>query len=99
MEPYFRREKYYFRGRWFSCGEKCPHSHAVFCPTQDLTVSQIKQIRLLIDQQMKENDQALLDTEAARNDSLREIGNMLHDSCIVSNNEVFFFCCCEIYPW
>ena len=63
---------------------------SLFCFTQDLTVTQIKQIRLLIDQQMKENDQALLDTEAARNDSLREIGNMLHESCIVSNNEVFF---------
>ncbi|XP_076447670.1 serine--tRNA ligase, cytoplasmic-like [Babylonia areolata] len=54
---------------------------------KDLTVTQIKAIRLLIDQQMKENDQALLDTESARNESLREIGNMLHDSCIVSNDE------------
>lgn len=54
---------------------------------KDLTVSQIKAIRLLIDQQMKENDQALLETESARNESLREIGNMLHESCIISNDE------------
>ncbi|KAL8595160.1 Serine--tRNA ligase, cytoplasmic [Nucella lapillus] len=54
---------------------------------KDLTVSQIKAIRQLIDQQMKENDQALLETESARNESLREIGNMLHSSCITSNDE------------
>ncbi|KAK7101526.1 serine--tRNA ligase, cytoplasmic-like [Littorina saxatilis] len=54
---------------------------------KDLTVTQIKQIRLQIDQQMKENDQALLVVESERSDTLREIGNMLHPSCIVSNNE------------
>ncbi|KAK7488578.1 hypothetical protein BaRGS_00020195 [Batillaria attramentaria] len=52
-----------------------------------LTVTQIKRIRVMIDEQMKENDRLLLETEAARNDALREIGNMLHDSCIISNNE------------
>ena len=51
-------------------------------------MSQIKQIRLLIDRQMKENDQALSDTEASRNESLREIGNLLHESCIISKDEV-----------
>lgn len=54
---------------------------------KELTVTQIKRIRVMIDDQMKENDRLLLETEAARNDALREIGNMLHESCIVSNNE------------
>lgn len=55
---------------------------------QDLTVTQIKRIRQIIDDQMKDNDRLLLETEDSRNESLREIGNMLHESCIISNNEV-----------
>lgn len=54
---------------------------------KELTVNQIKAIRLLVDQNMKENDQALVDTEETRNAALREIGNMLHESVIVSNTE------------
>jgi seryl-tRNA synthetase len=55
---------------------------------QDLTVSQIKAIGQLIDENMKSNAQAMVDTEEARNAALREIGNMLHESVIVSNDEV-----------
>lgn len=62
----------------------------MFWSFQELTVTQIKQVRILIDEQMKQNDEKLLDAEAKRNEALREIGNMLHESVIVSNNEVNF---------
>jgi len=53
-----------------------------------LTVVQIKKVRVVIDDEVKKNDEALLVHEKERNESLREIGNHLHESCIVSNDEV-----------
>ena len=44
----------------------------------------------MIDEEVKKNDDALLKHEQERNESLREIGNHLHESCIVSNDEVSY---------
>lgn len=59
--------------------------------TQDkltaLTVTQIKRLRVVIDEETKKNDDALVLHEQQRNESLREIGNLLHESCVVSNDE------------
>lgn len=52
-----------------------------------LTVNQIKKLRVEVDEQMKQNDADLLKEESVRNEALKEIGNMLHDSCIISKDE------------
>uniref|UniRef100_A0A0B7AM77 serine--tRNA ligase n=1 Tax=Arion vulgaris TaxID=1028688 RepID=A0A0B7AM77_9EUPU len=52
-----------------------------------LTVTQIKRVSQEIDEHMKNNNVKLLEHEQERNEALKEIGNLLHDSCIVSNNE------------
>lgn len=52
-----------------------------------LTVNQIKQVRLLIDDAMTENQKAMEETELSRNTALREVGNHLHISVPVSNDE------------
>merc|ERR1719499_2176788 len=54
---------------------------------EQLTVFQIKKIRSLIDEAIEENNQALLRHEKERDDLLREIGNWLHESVPVSNDE------------
>ena len=59
-------------------------------------MTQIKKFRVVIDEEVKKNDDALLKHEQERNESLREIGNHLHESCIVSNDEVcikFIYSC------
>ena len=55
---------------------------------QALTVCQLKAVRVLIDKAMEENNFSLTKHEQDRNESLKEIGNLLHETCIVSNNEV-----------
>ncbi|BFZ08125.1 hypothetical protein BsWGS_11164 [Bradybaena similaris] len=52
-----------------------------------LTVTQIKRISQEIDELVANNNVKLLEHERERNEALKEIGNLLHDSCIVSNNE------------
>lgn len=52
-----------------------------------LTVTQIKQVRILIDDSIKANDAGLLNSESQRNEALKEMGNHLHSSVIVSNDE------------
>ncbi|XP_060580391.1 serine--tRNA ligase, cytoplasmic-like [Ruditapes philippinarum] len=52
-----------------------------------LTVTQIKKLRVYIDDQTKQNDSDLTKHESERNESLKEMGNILHESCIVSNDE------------
>ncbi|KAL1513060.1 hypothetical protein ABEB36_002538 [Hypothenemus hampei] len=54
---------------------------------QPLTVQQIKKVRVLIDEAVVKNDQELLITEKERNGALREIGNLLHDTVPVDNDE------------
>lgn len=52
-----------------------------------LTVTQLKKVRVLIDEAIQQNDLELQKTEKERNNALREIGNHLHDSVPVSNDE------------
>ncbi|XP_037818984.1 serine--tRNA ligase, cytoplasmic [Lucilia sericata] len=52
-----------------------------------LTVNQIKKVRVLIDQAMVENERLLGEAEQKRNTALREVGNHLHESVPVSNDE------------
>lgn len=53
----------------------------------ELTVNQIKKVRGLIDQAMVENERLLQEAEQKRNTALREVGNHLHESVPVSNDE------------
>lgn len=57
-------------------------------PAQALQVSQIKKVRLLIDEAILKCDAERLQLEAERFESLREIGNLLHPSVPISNDEV-----------
>lgn len=52
-----------------------------------LTVTQIKKIRTLIDEAIQRNDEGLKTTESERNGALREVGNHLHESVPISDNE------------
>jgi len=52
-----------------------------------LTVNQIKKVRVLIDEAVVKNDNDLLQCEKDRNAALREVGNHLHESVPVSNDE------------
>lgn len=55
---------------------------------QSLQVSQIKKVRLLIDEAILKCDAERVRLEAERFESLREIGNLLHPSVPISNDEV-----------
>lgn len=52
-----------------------------------LSGNQIKKLRLLIDAAVVENEKVLAEAEITRNSALREVGNHLHDSVPVSDNE------------
>lgn len=52
-----------------------------------LSVEQIKSVRVLIDGALTQNDKDLLDVEKARTESFKEIGNFLHESVPISNDE------------
>lgn len=51
-------------------------------------MSQIKKLRLLIDDAILKCDTDLLKLETERFENLREIGNLLHPSVPISNDEV-----------
>ena len=51
-------------------------------------MSQIKKVRLLIDEAILKCDAERVRLEAERFESLREIGNLLHPSVPISNDEV-----------
>lgn len=53
-----------------------------------LTVTQLKKVSVLIDEAFQQNDLDLQKTETERNNALREIGNHLHHTVPVSNDEV-----------
>lgn len=53
----------------------------------NLTINQIKKVRCLIDEAIVKNENDLVDCENARNSALREVGNHLHESVPVSDNE------------
>lgn len=58
------------------------------CSLQSLKVSQIKKVRLLIDEAIQKCDGERIKLEAERFENLREIGNLLHPSVPISNDEV-----------
>lgn len=76
-----------------------PLSSAVLLPAQGLQVSQIKKVRLLIDEAILECDAERVRLEAERFESLREIGNLLHPSVPISNDEVGTAPCALWGPW
>uniref|UniRef100_A0A2R5LLG9 serine--tRNA ligase n=1 Tax=Ornithodoros turicata TaxID=34597 RepID=A0A2R5LLG9_9ACAR len=54
---------------------------------QGLTVNQIKRVRVLIDEAIVRCNEDLERLQRERNEALREVGNWLHESCVVSDNE------------
>lgn len=54
---------------------------------KELTVNQIKKVRILIDAAIEDNEKLLAEAESTRNTALREVGNHLHPSVPVSDNE------------
>uniref|UniRef100_A0A7N6BPU7 Serine--tRNA ligase, cytoplasmic n=1 Tax=Anabas testudineus TaxID=64144 RepID=A0A7N6BPU7_ANATE len=52
-----------------------------------LTVTQIKKVRLLVDEAVVKTDSERIKLEAERFEYLREIGNLLHPSVPISNDE------------
>ncbi|XP_060793295.1 serine--tRNA ligase, cytoplasmic-like isoform X1 [Neoarius graeffei] len=52
-----------------------------------LTVTQIKKVRVLVDEAIQKTDSERLRLEMERFESLREIGNLLHPSVPISNDE------------
>ena len=55
---------------------------------EPLTVFQLKKVRSLIDEAMSKNNEVLDQKAKLRDDTLREMGNWLHPSVPVSNDEV-----------
>uniref|UniRef100_A0A146L1I7 serine--tRNA ligase n=2 Tax=Lygus hesperus TaxID=30085 RepID=A0A146L1I7_LYGHE len=54
---------------------------------KSLSVAQIKEARLLIDEAMKDNEKQLGEYELERNKALGELGNIRHPSVPISNDE------------
>lgn len=54
---------------------------------KDLSANQIKKLRVLIEQATADNEKQLAEVEVTRNTALREVGNHLHPSVPVSDNE------------
>lgn len=54
---------------------------------EKLTVTQIKKVRTMIDENMKLCDAERVECEKIRHSNLFEVGNWLHDSVVVSNDE------------
>ncbi|XP_037070178.1 serine--tRNA ligase, cytoplasmic-like [Pollicipes pollicipes] len=52
-----------------------------------LTVTQLKRVRQLLDEEMAKTSQALERSVQERDAALANIGNLLHPSCIISNDE------------
>ena len=59
-----------------------------FYSTQSLTVTQIKNVRTLIDANIAKCNEEVVNVEQLRNEKLFEVGNLLHESVPVSNDEV-----------
>lgn len=55
---------------------------------QVLTVKQLKKVSLEIDQAIKSSNETRLQLEQERTERLREIGNIIHSSVPISNDEV-----------
>lgn len=68
--------------------KKTQHNLNLLQIHQPLTVTQIKKVRLLVDEAVEKTDSERLRLEAERFEYLREIGNLLHPSVPISNDEV-----------
>lgn len=97
FSPWFRsRDRVSGRGSAINCAQLPAPSplrfsslpHLTPLPAQGLQVSQIKKVRLLIDEAILKCDAERVRLEAERFESLREIGNLLHPSVPISNDEV-----------
>lgn len=55
-----------------------------------LTIRQIKRASILIDAEMKQTEKNFVETNDQRNSTMREVGNLVHQSVPVSNDEVKF---------
>ena len=53
-----------------------------------MKVSQIRNMVKIVDERMKQGQDDMQVTENERNEALREIGNLVHSSVPVSNDEV-----------
>jgi seryl-tRNA synthetase len=53
-----------------------------------LTIKQLKRVSLLIDTEIEKTKEDLIKIENGRNAALREIGNIVHQSVPISDNEV-----------
>ena len=51
-------------------------------------MAQIRPIVKLVDAAIAKNNEDRILTAEERGESIKEIGNMLHESCIISNDEV-----------
>uniref|UniRef100_A0A4W4HTE2 Serine--tRNA ligase, cytoplasmic n=1 Tax=Electrophorus electricus TaxID=8005 RepID=A0A4W4HTE2_ELEEL len=68
--------------------EDAQHLEAITADTLlPLTVTQIKKVRLLVDEAIQKMDTERLKLETERFEYLREIGNLLHPSVPISNDE------------
>lgn len=54
---------------------------------QELTVTKIKKLRTLMDEEMAKCNEEMVRYELERNDALKEVSNWLHDSVPVNDNE------------
>jgi seryl-tRNA synthetase len=74
--------------------EELPENFKIHFETLDgdllgkLTIKQIKRVSGLIDIEIEKTKENLIKIENDRNSTLREIGNLVHESVPVSNNEV-----------
>jgi len=64
------------------------NQHVYLFIFQPLSVGQIKKVRLLVDEAVEKSDSERIKLEAERFEYLREIGNLLHPSVPISNDEV-----------
>ena len=62
--------------------------HIFCCIFQALTVKQLKRLSTLITEHIKSSAEERDQVEQERNQHLREIGNLLHESVVVHNDEV-----------
>jgi len=53
-----------------------------------LTIPQLRRLSSLIEENMKRCNEERVQCETQRSEAMFEIGNLLHDSVIVSNDEV-----------
>lgn len=55
-------------------------------------MTQIKKVRTLVDEGMEKCNNEVVSLEKLRNDKLFEVGNWLHESVHISNDEVCTVC-------